>query len=490
MTPYPLHFPNIFRPFHPVRKPGKKRTPALLLVLGMVVFPLGLRGLLAQEPQPPPASSASSSPQPAQAASKPSMLVAEALEVLRDECVSCHRPGKAKGGLKLSSQEGLLAGGESGPVLVTGKSGESLLHSVLLKGGDPHMPPKKQLSPVQTKAIQAWIDAGAAWDATVMDRPPKGKSVALRSMPKAVLPVLALSFSPDGTSLAVARGGRLEIRDAKQDRFPVKIAFDVSPESIQALAWTPDGSAVFTGGFRRLGLWRVSDGVSHAEWTEGLAGQITALTLSAAGDTLWLGDSIPSQGGFIHKFDWPRRLILKTWKAHDDSVNGMALSADGLWLASAGADRLAKRWDASTDVLAATYEGHTNQVLGVAFDSTTARLATTGADREIKVWDRESREQDAVLGDKKQVVTSLFWSKDGSRLATVTERGNGAVYSAIQKHTGAPNAETSKVQKLDKVNAVLQSVCCTSDGALVAAGASDGRVFVWKAADGKLQPAE
>jgi WD40 repeat protein len=352
------------------------------------------------------------------------------------------------------------------------------------------MPPKKQLSPAQTKAIQAWIDAGAAWDATVMDRPPKAKPIAIRAMPKGVLPVLALAFSPDGASLAVARGRRLEIRDAKQDRFPVKIAFAVSHESIQSLAWTPDGSSVFTGGFRRLGLWRVSDGFSLREWTDGLAGQITALALSAAGDTLWLGDSLPSQGGFIHKLDWTRKVILKTWKAHDDSVNGMALSADGRWLASAGADRLAKRWDASTDALAATYEGHTNQVLGVAFDSTTARLATTGADREIKVWDRDSREQDAVLGDKKQVATSLFWSKDGSRLATVTDRGNGAVYSAIQKHTGEQRSDTAKVQKLDKVEAVLQSVCSTSDGALVAAGATDGRVFVWKAADGKLQPLE
>lgn len=425
-----------------------------------------------------------------QPAAKTNPVVESALEVLREECVSCHRPGKAKGGLKLVSAEDLKAGGESGPAIAAGKAQDSLLHAVLLKEGDPHMPPKKQLTPAQTDAIKAWINAGAEWDAAVMEKPPKAKPVTLRPMPKGVQPVLAVVFSPDGSSLAVARGGRVEIRDAKQERYPVKRTFDVHPESIQALVWSPDGNAVYTGGFRRVGLWRVADGVSQGEWTEGLVGQITALALSAKGEALWVGDSLPSRGGFIHRLDWSRRQEVKTWKAHDDSVYGLALSADGRWLASAGADRVARRWDADTSALVATYEGHTNQVLGVAFDSATPRLATTGADREIKVWDRDSREQDAVLGDKKQVVTSLFWSKDGSRLVGVTDRGNGAVYSAIQKHTGEQRSDTSKVQKLDKVEPVLQCVCTTADGALVAAGAADGRVFIWKAADGKLQPAD
>jgi WD40 repeat protein len=239
-----------------------------------------------------------------------------------------------------------------------------------------------------------------------------------------------------------------------------------------------------------VSAWRAKDGGSEGVWNAGLTGQITALAVSADGDTLWIADSLASRGGFLHKIDWRQKQRLKIWKAHDDSIYALALSSDGRWLASAGADRVARRWDAASDALAATYEGHTNHVLGVAFDALTPRLATTGADREIKVWDRESREQDAVLGDKKQVVSAICWSKDGSRLVGVTERGNGAVYSAIQKHTGEQRSDTSKIQKLDKVEAFLQSVTATADGALIAAGSTDGRIFVWKAADGKLQATE
>ena len=434
-----------------------------------------------QTPAPAPSQPAAASPNP---------LSLPALEVLRDQCVACHRPGKIKGGLKLGTEEDLKKGGESGPVLTPGKAEESLLHQVLLKGGDPHMPPKKQLAQPQIDAIKAWIDAGAPWDKSVMDRPPKPQPVALRKMPGTVGAVLALSFSPDGSQLAVARGGRIEIRDAKQEKFPVRRTFEAQTESIQSLAWASDGIHLFTGGFRKVGVWRATDGGSEGQWDTDLAGQVTALVASGTSDTLWVADSLASRGGYLHQIDWRQKQRLKTWKAHDDSIYGLALSADGRWLATAGADRVARRWDAATAALAATYEGHTNHVLGVAFDSLTPRLATTGADREIKVWDRESREQDAVLGDKKQVVSALCWSKDGSRLVGVSERGNGTVYSAIQKHTGEQRSESAKIQKLDPVEAFLQSVSTNADGSLIAAGSADGRIFIWKAADGKLQPTE
>lgn len=458
-----------------------------ILVLSVLQIPVAAQSPENLHPPASPANTAVVVP-PTAAAQNP--LSVAALEVLRDNCVACHRPGKVKGGLKLHTEDDLKKGGESGLVVIPGKSSESPLHQVLLKDGDPHMPPKKQLTQQQIEAVKVWIDAGAPWDKLVMDHPPKPTPVSLRKIPENVGAVLSLVFSPDGSQLAIARGGRIEIRNAKQAKFPVSLAFDAQPEAIQSLAWTSDGSRLFAGGFRKVGMWRATDGISESQWSTNLVGQVTALVCAGTGDTLWIADSLASRGGYLHKIDPRQKQILKTWKAHEDSIYALSLSADGRWLASAGADRLARRWDATTDSLAATYEGHTNHVLGVAFDALTPRLATTGADREIKVWDRESREQDAVLGDKKQVVTAISWAKDGSRLVGVTERGTGAVYSAIQKHTGEQRSDTAKVQKLESVEALLQSVAITGDGALVAAGAADGRIFIWKAADGKLQPTE
>ena len=121
-------------------------------------------------------------------------------------------------------------------------------------------------------------------------------------------------------------------------------------------------------------------------------------------------------------------------------------------------------------------------------DPVEPRLATTGADRELKVWDRESREQDAVLGDKKQVFSCMAWSADGKRLAALTDRGFGSLFTAIQKHTGAQASQAATLQKLERVEAVFQAVAFFPDGTRLIGGASDGRLFVWKSADGKLQP--
>jgi mono/diheme cytochrome c family protein len=46
---------------------------------------------------------------PAQAsAAPPAADIKPALRVLRDECVGCHKPGKAKGGLLLTTHEKMM----------------------------------------------------------------------------------------------------------------------------------------------------------------------------------------------------------------------------------------------------------------------------------------------------------------------------------------------------------------------------------------------
>jgi WD40 repeat protein len=427
-------------------------------------------------------------PQPLPKPPAPTAVVENALEVFREECVSCHKTGKTKGGLKLESLEGVKAGGESGPVVLAEKPLESLLLAVLAKDGDPHMPPKKQLSAAQISAVREWLENGTAWDATVMNRPPKTKPVSLKPLPKGVQPVNAIGFSPDGATLAVARGANVELRDAKAERFPVKRIIQAELDTIASLLWSQDSQTIVTGGFRQIRFWNANDGSAIGALTDGLSGEITALC--SHGEMLWAADSLPSRGGFIHRLPWADRKIVQSWKAHDDSVYGLAIAADGAWLVTGGADKLARRWNPLTGALAATYEGHTNHVLCVALDPKTPRIATTGADREIKIWDRDTREQDAVLGEKKQVTSAIHWSADGARLATVTARGNGTIFSSIQKHTGEQRSDTAKSQKLEKVDAVLQCVCTNADGSRVAAGGADGQVFVWNGADGKRVPLE
>src|SRR4051812_7845346 len=65
------------------------------------------------------------------------------LPILKRHCFECHSHavGKAKGGLVLDSRSGWEKGGETGPAIVPGKPGESLLIQAV-RYADLEMPPK------------------------------------------------------------------------------------------------------------------------------------------------------------------------------------------------------------------------------------------------------------------------------------------------------------------------------------------------------------
>ena len=86
--------------------------------------------------------------------------------VLKTECFRCHasEAEKVRGGLRLDSREALLEGGDSGPAIVPGKSGESLLLHAIRHEDGMAMPPKKpKLADLIIADIAKWVDLGAPY---------------------------------------------------------------------------------------------------------------------------------------------------------------------------------------------------------------------------------------------------------------------------------------------------------------------------------------
>ena len=94
--------------------------------------------------------------------------------VLKAECYRCHsaEAEKLRGGLHLDSRAGLLAGGDSGPAVVPGKSGESLLIHAIRHEDGLAMPPKKPRLSEQTVAdFEQWVNTGAPYPAASESQP-------------------------------------------------------------------------------------------------------------------------------------------------------------------------------------------------------------------------------------------------------------------------------------------------------------------------------
>jgi hypothetical protein len=83
--------------------------------------------------------------------------------LLVKRCYECHseRADPVQGGLRLDSRAGVQAGGDSGPAVVSGRAGESLLIEAVEYAGDRvQMPPEGQLPGREIALLREWVDRG------------------------------------------------------------------------------------------------------------------------------------------------------------------------------------------------------------------------------------------------------------------------------------------------------------------------------------------
>lgn len=95
--------------------------------------------------------------------SSPVDYVRDIKPIFSKHCAECHGADKQRAGLRLDTAASALRGGNSGPALTPGKSGESLLVKAITGTADvKSMPPKEpRLSAEQVALLKKWIDQGA-----------------------------------------------------------------------------------------------------------------------------------------------------------------------------------------------------------------------------------------------------------------------------------------------------------------------------------------
>ena len=115
--------------------------------------------------------------------------------VLQQHCVACHSGERPQGALRLDTPEGILKGGDHGPVLAPGRalSSEIVRRVWLPPGHADVMPPRGQrpLPAADAAVLRWWVDSGASFEQPLADV----------EVPPEVLPVLESRLGP------IARGG-------------------------------------------------------------------------------------------------------------------------------------------------------------------------------------------------------------------------------------------------------------------------------------------
>lgn len=404
---------------------------------------------------------------------------AQAMGLLKTQCMGCHNAEKQKGGLSLETRDLALKGGDNGAALKAGDAAHSALITSLTDSGDAHMPPKKQMPEKQINLLKAWVNAGAAWDDAALKKfgelTPAEKLVAL---PAGHAPATTLALSADGKRLAAGIGNRVVVRDMTAKDTPIIATLEGHKDVIQSLAWSSDATRLAAGGYRSVLVWSPVDWKVTHTLTAPLEGRVTGMVFLPDNATLLLADGATSVKGVLHRWKLGEAKPAQSIDAHADNILSLVISRDGKQIATGGADNLAKVWDAATFKEIAKIEGHVGHITALGFNNDGKWLATGSADKDLKVWDIASKEMLMLLGDKSAGVNALMWSPDASSLTYLTESGGVHGVTELKTHDGVRLAFTSgKQKKLISLEGVPNTAVMTADGKNIYAAMHSGEVI-------------
>ncbi len=192
--------------------------------------------------------------------------------------------------------------------------------------------------------------------------------------------------------------------------------FAQAPEPVTALAFSPDGAWLVSGGYNQALVWNGSTGKLERK-IAGLPGRVRALAFSPDGKLLAAAGGMAGQSGAAVLVDFETGAITPLATAKDEML-AVAFSADGKLVAAGGANKLAEVWSVDGAKPVATLSEPTGWVTGLAFSPDGRLLATASADQRVRVWFTATWKSDFALPEPAAgVITGVAFAPEGDFLA-------------------------------------------------------------------------
>ncbi len=231
-----------------------------------------------------------------------------------------------------------------------------------------------------------------------------------------------VAYSRDGRAIAAITGGKaIKVWETASGR---ELMVGRDEHEYYALALSPDGQRLVTGGAGEPAVWDVATGTRLF----GLRGvhQLLVESVACSPD----GKKIVTVGNDQRVIVWEASTGKELFRllGHRAAVTGVAFLTDGGRIATGSEDGIIKLWDAFGVPNPRTFRIHTeakhplaNVVNMLVYSPDGTRMATTVADSTVRIWEVATGREILVLSEFEDQVHRLAFSPDGQRIAT----GNG-----------------------------------------------------------------
>jgi WD40 repeat protein len=427
--------------------------------------------------------------------------------ILMTRCAGCHGPKKAEGGYRIHTFRFLNAAGDAEePPVVAGKPDRSpLWQRLIANDADVRMPQDDDpLDPQQLRIVAQWIREGAVFDGADREvsfqalMPPRQHPPAPEQY-RVPVPVLALAFSPDGKYVATGGYNEIVLWDVANGKPHRRIGN--LPQRIQGIVWKGQNKLLVGGGTPgEYGEISIVDATTGKR--EKVFGTFDDIVLAVASNPA--GDLVAAGSAGMQSRVYQHGSGQMLWQArvHSDWVTGVAFSPDNQFLVTTSRDQTAKVHEVQSGTLYTTYNGHRKQlgkftgrfaIYDITFDARSGAACTVGEGRAVRIWNPVMAQKEN--GDASDMEGRFFkaghtrFIEHGLKRATLTLTAtNGQLFAA-----GADGelrqfdiATAKPVRTYRGHSDWVYAVAGSPEANLVATGSFDGEVRLWDTSTGTL----
>lgn len=328
--------------------------------------------------------------------------------------------------------------------------------------------------------------------------------------------VYAVAYSPQGTLLATASQGKVQLWNAESGALERRLSGPAPLVFVFGLAFSPHGDLLAAGGDdQTVRLWEIETGKQIAS---SKVGEIRGLAFSPDGSRIAVAGG-SANGAMLKVLSSPSLEPLLERTGKEEFTLGIAFAPNGQTLATVGTDALVRMWDARTGEIVGelpTARAPKSSVAPLAFSPDgrvlAAGAASAGGASIVEIWDVTTREKLASLVGHRDTIATVAFSRNGRLLLSagkdnsikLWDAGRWELVSTFRGHAGTINAlafsprddtfasaghdravklwDANTRQEPPIIAATSKAVLCAAlspDGALLATGGIDKQVRLW-----------